>query len=136
MPADVVCLALVDPGVGSDRPAVVLEADGRWFVGPGNGLFEPLRRRARRVRQWRIAWQPERAGRRFSASFHGRDLFAPVAARLARGERLEGDPDFPEFAAAGAFADWPEIGRASGRERGGQYVYMSVGAVFLNKKQR
>src|SRR3546814_14154673 len=47
------------------------------------------------------SWQPERAGRRFSASFHGRDLFAPVAARLARGERLEGDPDFPEFAAAG-----------------------------------
>src|SRR3546814_4875745 len=61
MPADAVCLAVVDPGVGSDRPAVVLAADGRWFVGPGNGLFEPLRRRTRRVRRWRIAWAPGRA---------------------------------------------------------------------------
>ena len=81
-PAGTVFLCVVDPGVGSDRPAVILEADGRWYVGPGNGLFELIHRRAREARRWDITWQPPR----LSASFHGRDLFAPVAAKLARGE--------------------------------------------------
>jgi S-adenosyl-L-methionine hydrolase (adenosine-forming) len=74
-----VCCAVVDPGVGTERPPVVVEADRRWFVGPGNGLFELVQRRARAHRRWRIRWQPER----LSQSFHGRDLFAPVAARIA-----------------------------------------------------
>jgi len=81
-----VCLAVVDPGVGGDRPPVVVAADGRWFVGPGAGLFEIVQRRAARARQWVIAWRPER----LSDSFHGRDLFVPVAARLARGEAPPG----------------------------------------------
>jgi hypothetical protein len=52
-------------------------------VGPENGLFEMILRRARaEPRCWHITWRPER----LSASFHGRDLFAPVAARLARDE--------------------------------------------------
>ncbi len=50
-------------------------------VGPGNGLFELVQRRASKTRSWDIDWKPER----LSASFHGRDLFAPVAAMLARG---------------------------------------------------
>ncbi len=74
-----VCCAVVDPGVGTARPPVVVEADGRWFVGPGNGLFEQVQRRAETQRVWRIRWQPEK----LSQSFHGRDLFAPVAARIA-----------------------------------------------------
>ncbi len=78
-----VFLCVVDPGVGGARPALIVEADGRWYVGPGNGLFELVLRRAREARRWDIAWRPER----LSASFHGRDLFAPVAAMLARGER-------------------------------------------------
>lgn len=60
-----------------------MEADGRWFVGPENGLFALVTRRAQRARWWPITWHPER----LSASFHGRDLFAPVAARLSRGDR-------------------------------------------------
>ena len=76
-----VCLAVVDPGVGGDRPPVVVAADGRWFVGPGAGLFEIVQRRAARARQWVIAWRPER----LSDSFHGRDLFAPVGGHLAAG---------------------------------------------------
>jgi S-adenosyl-L-methionine hydrolase (adenosine-forming) len=75
-------LCVVDPGVGGARPAIILEADGRWYVGPGNGLFELVQRRAKKTRSWDIDWQPER----LSASFHGRDLFAPVAGMLARGE--------------------------------------------------
>lgn len=79
-------LCVVDPGVGSERPAIVVEADGRWYVGPGNGLFELVQRRAERTRCWEIDWRPES----ISASFHGRDLFAPVAAMLARGESPPG----------------------------------------------
>src|SRR5579883_1868908 len=53
-PAGTVFLAVVDPGVGTDRPAEAVQIDGRWFVGPGNGLFEPLLRRAGVVRSFAI----------------------------------------------------------------------------------
>jgi S-adenosylmethionine hydrolase len=79
---DSVCVAVIDPGVGGERPPVIVSADGRKFVGPGNGLFEIVQRRAASATAWQIDWRPER----LSASFHGRDLFAPVAALLARGE--------------------------------------------------
>ncbi|HZZ61414.1 MAG TPA: SAM-dependent chlorinase/fluorinase [Roseiarcus sp.] len=81
-----VFLCVVDPGVGGARPALVVEADGRRYVGPGNGLFELVRRRAAKTRSFAIDWRPER----LSASFHGRDLFAPVAAMLARGDEPPG----------------------------------------------
>ena len=54
MPSNAVCLAVVDPGVGSDRPPVVLRADDRWFVGPDNGLFELVQRRAHSADQWSV----------------------------------------------------------------------------------
>ncbi len=80
---DTVFLSVVDPGVGSDeREPVVLKADGRWYVGPDNGLFDIVSRRAKSVEIWRIDWRPER----LSSSFHGRDLFAPVAAMVAQGD--------------------------------------------------
>lgn len=76
-----VFFAVVDPGVGTSRDALVLEADGKWFVGPDNGLLSVIAARAARRRSWRISWRPDR----LSASFHGRDLFAPIAASLAGG---------------------------------------------------
>jgi S-adenosylmethionine hydrolase len=94
-------LCVVDPGVGSARPAVILEADGRWYVGPGNGLFELIWRRAGSTRSWEIDWKPQR----LSASFHGRDLFAPVAAMLARGEP---PPGRPLHDLAHRRTDWPD----------------------------
>ena len=84
-PQGAVVLAVVDPGVGGDRRPLVLKLDGIWLVGPDNGLFEPLIRRSSQVEAWEIIWRPER----LSASFHGRDLFAPVAARLALGQGPE-----------------------------------------------
>jgi S-adenosylmethionine hydrolase len=51
MPEGAVCLAVVDPGVGSDRTPLVVNADGRWFVGPDNGLFEIVQRRAKHAEQ-------------------------------------------------------------------------------------
>lgn len=82
-----VFLAVVDPGVGSDRPAIVLEADEKWYVGPDNGLLAVLAARASCTRAWTIVWQPQR----LSPSFHGRDLFAPIAARIAAGDWPESD---------------------------------------------
>ncbi len=81
-PPGTVFLCVVDPGVGSARRAVIAEADGRLYVGPDNGLFDLILRRAAISRLWEIAWRPPK----LSASFHGRDLFAPVAARLATGK--------------------------------------------------
>lgn len=49
-PADMVVMAVVDPGVGGARRPLVAEIDGRWFVGPDNGLFELLWRRAIQAR--------------------------------------------------------------------------------------
>jgi S-adenosylmethionine hydrolase len=85
-PCGTIFLAVVDPGVGGNRRPGVLHADGQWFVGPDNGLFELVARRAEAARWWEIGWKPPR----LSATFHGRDLFAPVAAALARGAAVPG----------------------------------------------
>jgi S-adenosyl-L-methionine hydrolase (adenosine-forming) len=77
-----VYVAVVDPGVGSARDAVAIEADGRWFVGPDNGLLSVVAARAVSCRVWRVGAVPAE----ISVSFHGRDLFAPLAAAIARGE--------------------------------------------------
>lgn len=81
-PLRTIFCCVVDPGVGGDRAPVILEADGQLYVGPDNGLFTLLARRAATVRAHEILWRPSA----LSPSFHGRDLFAPVAAMLARGE--------------------------------------------------
>jgi S-adenosyl-L-methionine hydrolase (adenosine-forming) len=83
LPAGSVTMAVVDPGVGGGRRPVAVLADDRWFVGPDNGLISVVAARSERCEFFAIGWQPER----LSASFHGRDLFAPVTALLARGDR-------------------------------------------------
>jgi S-adenosyl-L-methionine hydrolase (adenosine-forming) len=94
-----VILAVVDPGVGTARRALAIEADGRWLVGPDNGLFELALRRAATASATSIDWRPEA----LSATFHGRDLFAPVAAALARGELAKGQPCTPT-----RHPEWPD----------------------------
>jgi S-adenosylmethionine hydrolase len=87
-PEGTVHVVVVDPGVGSAREAVVIEAGGQLFVGPNNG-FAALALGDRPHRAWRI--DPERLGLEgISHTFHGRDLFAPTAGRLAAG-RLSPD---------------------------------------------
>lgn len=99
-PSGTVFLAVVDPGVGTSRLPVILQTPAYTFVGPDNGLFalvaEELgaRRQGDRlqltgtVRGWAI--EPERvATQPLSATFHGRDLFAPAAGWLANGEAPE-----------------------------------------------
>jgi len=80
-----ICLCVVDPGVGTDRRALALDIDGRWYVGPDNGLFSMLIRRAEKLRSYEITWRPNR----LSDSFHGRDLFAPVCGMLNEGRPLK-----------------------------------------------
>ena len=82
LPPQAVVLAVVDPGVGSERDAVVVQAGERYFVGPDNGLLSVHASRAGEARCWSIVRQPKDA----SASFHGRDVFAPVAAAIAAGQ--------------------------------------------------
>lgn len=82
LPHGTVFFAVVDPGVGSARAPAVLLASGRWFVGPDNGLLSVLAARAQNPLFWRISWQPDP----ISASFHGRDLFAPICALIAAGQ--------------------------------------------------
>jgi S-adenosylmethionine hydrolase len=85
-PPEAVHCAVVDPGVGTSRlPVAVVDASGRRFVGPDNGLFTPFLGPGSTTYELS---RPVGAPSPRSATFHGRDLFAPVAAWLACG----GDP--------------------------------------------
>ena len=82
-PEGTVHLVVVDPGVGSTRAAIAVESEGRFLVGPDNGVLSPalLAPTARAVT---LAIPSDAA-----PTFHGRDVFAPAAARLALGDALQ-----------------------------------------------
>ncbi len=87
-PTGTIHLAVIDPGVGSNRHAIVLQADHYLFVGPDNGLFTFVIKKARAndrpVKAYRLD-NPHFRLEPVSPVFHGRDLFAPAAAYLANG---------------------------------------------------
>ncbi|MCU7958693.1 MAG: SAM-dependent chlorinase/fluorinase [gamma proteobacterium symbiont of Bathyaustriella thionipta] len=101
MPPDCHYLAVVDPGVGGDRHALAIHADGRWLVGPDNGLLVPLVRQSQVAVCYRIQWQPQKR----SDSFHGRDWFAPALARLICARPLPCEPLMLDDAIG---MDWPQ----------------------------
>lgn len=95
-PPGTIHLCVVDPGVGSDRVALVAEVGGQRLVGPDNGVFTGVFRKlgtlcVRRLanpRFWRLS---------ISSTFHGRDIFAPVAAHLSLGiDTSDLGPDHPD----------------------------------------
>ena len=95
-----VCLCVVDPGVGGSRPGCVLNAGGRWYVGPDEGLFTLIARQGAVQSCHRlpeVTWA--------APSFHGRDVFAPAAAWLARHGRMK---DNWEAAEPAPRDDWPD----------------------------
>jgi S-adenosylmethionine hydrolase len=81
-PAGTIHVAVVDPGVGSARAGLVIEAGGSFFVGPDNGVLSLAARPPRRI--YRIE-EPSFLRVPVSPTFHGRDVFAPTAGRLASG---------------------------------------------------
>ncbi|HLY52479.1 MAG TPA: SAM-dependent chlorinase/fluorinase [Steroidobacteraceae bacterium] len=86
-PAGTVHVAVVDPGVGTSRDILAAEASGHFFLAPDNGLLAPIASRIAGVRLVRLT-AAGLARLRIdhpSATFHGRDIFAPVAAELAAG---------------------------------------------------
>lgn len=85
MPPGCVVVAVVDPGVGSSRMPLLVESDGRVYVGPDNGLLSRIVVNDPQASIWRIDWRPPK----LSTSFHGRDLFAPVAGLVSIGQAVE-----------------------------------------------
>jgi len=87
-------LCVVDPGVGSLRLPIVVRIGQQYYVGPDNGLFHVLAvLYPADCQAWEIVWHPPK----LSHTFHGRDLFAPIASRLAVGD----------FSALKPLPDWP-----------------------------
>jgi len=87
-PPGTVHCAVVDPGVGGARAALAVASGGHVFVGPDNGLLIPAARRLGAPRVFRLIASPG-GDTVVSSTFHGRDVFAPAAARLAAGEAVE-----------------------------------------------
>lgn len=85
-PEGSVHVAVVDPGVGTKRDIVAVVADGHAFLAPDNGLLAPILTKVPSAKIYRV--DAARAGSKFklppaSATFHGRDIFAPLAAEIA-----------------------------------------------------
>jgi len=80
-PEETIFVCVIDPGVGSNRRCIAVEASGRWYVGPDNGLLSLVAGRDPAAACWNVP-VPQGA----SPSFHGRDVFAPAAVAIGRGE--------------------------------------------------
>jgi S-adenosylmethionine hydrolase len=106
-PAGTIHVAVVDPGVGTERRAILIESEGSFFVGPDNGVLSLA------ARDKTVSNIVELANERYhlkpkSATFHGRDVFAPVAAHLALGAPVR---DFGPKRESYERIDWPAVAR-------------------------
>ena len=111
-PAGTIHVAVVDPGVGGARADLLVEAGEHFFVGPDNGVLSLAARAGRRI--YRIE-APAFRREPVSPTFHGRDIFAPTAGRLAAGAlATEAGP------LVGMMVDLapPAVSRRGGRDRG------------------
>jgi S-adenosylmethionine hydrolase len=117
-PAGTVHVAVVDPGVGSAREIAAVEADGHLFLAPDNGLLAPVVDVAVTTRLRHVA--PDALSRLGihapSATFHGRDIFAPLAAALAAGRLQPGDLGLPVDELVPGWIEEPHVtaGQVSG----------------------
>ena len=87
-PAGTIHLVVVDPGVGGIRRPIVAQVGGQWFVAPDNGVLSHVLIAAAAWRAWAVT-EPAFARNPASVTFHGRDVFAPVAGMLAAGSLPE-----------------------------------------------
>ena len=87
-PAGTIHIAVVDPGVGSTRRAIVVSAGSQYFVGPDNGLFSYVLDLESSAQIFHVT-ASEFFRETPSTTFHGRDIFAPVAAALSKGVKAQ-----------------------------------------------
>jgi len=111
-PTGTVHIAIVDPGVGTDREIILAESAGHWFLAPDNGLLAPIlaepdatafRLDPRRLSGLNLPTP--------SLTFQGRDIFAPIAAEMAAGRLVPSDIGLPYTDWAPSWVDEPESGR-------------------------
>ncbi len=126
-PSGAIHLAVIDPGVGTARRAIVIRARNRLFVGPDNGLFSWIVKEGSGWEAWSIENRKMMRGR-VSSTFHGRDIFAPAAAYLAEGASPEdfGPPCVP------LISEWSSA-RASEKGLFGEIIYIDhFGNIITN----
>lgn len=129
-PAPAVHVAVVDPGVGTARrPMCLVDAAGRRFVGPDNGLFTPFLAGGRAY----LVADPKVLAGPVSATFHGRDVFAPAAAWLAGGGAPE---EIGPAIADPVELEWPLAERRGSEVRGRMLVADSFGNVLTSVRER
>ena len=83
-PKKTIFVAVVDPGVGSNRRAILVETDDYFFIAPDNGLLSFVFIESENYRVFELT-NGKFFAQNVSATFHGRDIFAPVAAHLSKG---------------------------------------------------
>jgi S-adenosylmethionine hydrolase len=127
-PADTIHVVVVDPGVGTDRAIVYARIGQQQFIAPDNGLLSRLAARTPPSKVIRLA-DPTFWLERVSTTFHGRDIMAPVAARLAAG--LEPERLGPRFERLTAI-DWPEARQRPNRIDGAVIEIDSFGNLITN----
>ncbi|MCB9437973.1 MAG: SAM-dependent chlorinase/fluorinase [Anaerolineales bacterium] len=88
MPPQTVYVGVVDPGVGSARQSVAIKTNRAVFVGPDNGLFSYALKHCE-IQEMVILQNPQYLLATISSTFHGRDIFSPVAAHIACGVPLD-----------------------------------------------
>lgn len=110
-PPGTVHVAVVDPGVGTSRDIIAVSAEGHVFLAPDNGLLAPIVSRCPDAQIVRLtADRLARLGvHGASATFHGRDIFAPVAAELAAGRCVPADLGEPTTSLVPAWVDEPTV---------------------------
>lgn len=131
-PRKTVHVAVVDPGVGTARHAIAVQTARYFFVGPDNGVLSTALARERVIAVHRLEnpryWLPE-----ISATFHGRDVFAPVAAHLSLGIAIR---NFGPQAKNYVRLDWPNPRVAAGRIQG-EVVYVDrFGNAITNIREK
>jgi S-adenosylmethionine hydrolase len=127
-PGGTVHVAVVDPGVGTDRALVFARIGRQCYLAPDNGVLSRLAQRTAPAKLVRLS-EPDYWLHPVSATFHGRDILAPVAARLSLGL----DPDHLGVSMERLLMlDWPEVRRAPGRIEGTVLLADSFGNLITD----
>lgn len=133
-PAGTMHVAVVDPGVGTQRDIILAVAEGHAFLAPDNGLLAPIVQggagakvyRLEAARLSRFAIDPARV----SATFHGRDIFAPIGAELAAGRAVPEDVGPETSSIVPSWVDDPQI--VQGEIRGVVIAVDNFGNLITN----